>query len=222
VGTIAALDWADGEVASYHEKKLRDDQRSARSLLPSIKQLFDEAYWRATDVDVVCTTTGPGSFTGLRIGVVAAKTFAYATGAKLVGVHTLTAIAGEFETDSPRLWTVLDAQRQELFVAAFDMRRPLVEQTDPVTEILAVEVWLARLAPGDAVAGPPVAKLRERLPESVTICEAELWSPAAREVGTLAAEMFERGAAVDPLSLVPRYYRRSAAEEKQPQRGEGQ
>jgi tRNA threonylcarbamoyladenosine biosynthesis protein TsaB len=214
VGSIAVLECAGSYVETCRERTLPDDQRSARSLLPCVEQLLADVSWRPGNVELVCTTIGPGSFTGLRIGVVAAKTFAYATGAKLVGVHTLTALAKGCQTDGPRLWTVLDAQRQELFVAAFDTRRPLVDQVDPVTEILRVDAWLAQLAPGDAVAGPPVAKLRERLPEGVMACEAELWSPAARDVGALAAALFERGAAVDPLSLVPRYYRKSAAEEK--------
>jgi tRNA A37 threonylcarbamoyladenosine modification protein TsaB len=112
------------------------------------------------------------------------------------------------------LWTVLDAQRQELFAAAFDMRRPLAEQAEPVTEILPVDAWLERLRPGDAVAGPPLAKLRDRLPPGVAVMAPQVWSPAASNVGKLAMELFDRGGAVDPLSLVPRYYRKSAAEEK--------
>jgi tRNA A37 threonylcarbamoyladenosine modification protein TsaB len=130
-----------------------------------------------------------------------------------LGIHTLAAIAQGCQTEGARLWTVVDAQRQELFVAAFDVRRPLVEQAAPVTEILAVDTWLDRLASGDAVAGPPLTKLRGRLPEGVIACEAPV-SPAARDVGILAAELLDRGATVDPLSLVPRYYRKSAAEEK--------
>jgi hypothetical protein len=92
-----------------------------------------------------------------------------------------------------------------------------------------VDAWLAQLSAGDAVAGPPVAKLRDRIPASVLqIGDAERasWSPAAEDVGRLAAALHQRGVAVDPLALVPNYYRRSAAEENKssgslPLRGEG-
>lgn len=220
VGSIAALVVRAGDVVDSFERTLPDDQRSARSLLPAIEQVLVEASWRPAEVELVCTTMGPGSFTGLRIGVVAAKTFAYATGAKLVGVHTLAAIAQGCDASKARLWTVLDAQRRELFVAAFDLQRALVEQADPPTAILAVDAWLGRLAPGDAVAGPPLAKLRDRLPAGVLTCEEASWSPAARCVGVLGAELLARGGAVDPLALVPHYYRRSAAEEKHPAPGQ--
>ena len=102
--------------------------------------------WRAGDVELVCVAVGPGSFTGLRIGVVAAKTFAYAIGAEVVGVHTLAAIAesGARQHAAP-LWTVLDAQRQELFAAQFDRRGAMIDVER--AEILHHRSrWLARFA----------------------------------------------------------------------------
>ncbi len=179
---------------------------------------------------LVATTTGPGSFTGLRIGVVAAKTLAYATGARLVGVHTLAAIAAHqraagfipavrLEVTKARLWTVLDAQRGELFVACFEPGRQLADAPHPATEILSVDQWLARLAPGDFVAGPPLAKLAPRLPAGVRATNEAASPPSAAAVGRLAVELFHRGGAVDPLALVPNYYRKSAAEEKAKRHG---
>jgi tRNA threonylcarbamoyladenosine biosynthesis protein TsaB len=218
LGSVAIAEARGEEADVIAERRLPEGQRTARSLLPCIEALLDEHSWRPADVEMIAVTTGPGSFTGLRIGVVAAKTLAYATGAKLVGVHTLAAIAELVQTDSVapgrRLWTVLEAQRQELFVACFDLARPIVEQADAATEILGVDAWLARLQQGDAVAGPPLVKLSERLPPEVAAVDARLWSPSAAAAGRLGAALFERGATIDPLALVPNYYRKSAAEEK--------
>ena len=111
---------------------------------------------------------------------------------------------------------MLDAQRQELFAASFDPRRSIVDQAMPATEILGVDKWLARLSPGDAVAGPPLTKCRGRIPAGVAILDEANWTPAAAFTGQLAVELFQRGAAVDPLALVPQYFRKSAAEEKSP------
>ena len=78
--------------------------------------MLAQCQWEALSIDLVCVTTGPGSFTGLRIGVTTAKTFAYAAAAELVGTHTLAVLAAGVEQASGRLWAILDAQRQELFV----------------------------------------------------------------------------------------------------------
>lgn len=217
VGSIALLEARDGPANVLRQVWLPLGERTARSLLPSIDALLREFSWRPADLELIATTTGPGSFTGLRIGVVAAKTLAYATGAKLVGVHTLAAIAAGANAKAPRLWTVLDAQRQELFVASFVSRRPFVDQPNPMTKILGVDAWLDSLSPGDAVAGAPLAKCRDRIPAGVAVVDEAQWSPAAGSTGQLAAELFHRGASVDPLALVPQYFRKSAAEEKSPQ-----
>ncbi|MBA3482986.1 MAG: tRNA (adenosine(37)-N6)-threonylcarbamoyltransferase complex dimerization subunit type 1 TsaB [Pirellulales bacterium] len=214
LGSVALLEIEGDRTIVAAERRTPDGERTARSLLPAIQELLREHAWRPADVNLVCVTTGPGSFTGLRIGVVAAKTFAYAIGARLVGVHTLAAMAAGVETRGPeRLWTVLDAQRQELFVASFG-GRPLIDQAAPETEILPVADWFARLALGDLVAGPPLAKCRDQLPAGVIVADERFWEPSALPVGRLGYELFKRGGDMNPLELVPHYYRKSAAEEK--------
>jgi tRNA threonylcarbamoyladenosine biosynthesis protein TsaB len=214
VGSIAALEVSRGQSAAIDERWLPPDQRTARSLLPTIHSLLSDHAWRPGELDMVCTTTGPGSFTGLRIGVVAAKTLCYATGAALVGVHTLSAIASAVDAGRRRLWTVLDAQRKELFVACFEPGLSIVDQAAPPTQVLGVDDWLARLAAGDAVAGPPLARLRHRIVQGVQVIDEQRWTPTAAAAGRLAIELLARGSSIDPLMLVPRYYRKSAAEEK--------
>jgi tRNA threonylcarbamoyl adenosine modification protein YeaZ len=122
LGSVALLETAGDQVSSVVERPTPADQRTARSLLPTAHALLQQAGWTPRDIELVAVTTGPGSFTGLRIGVVAAKTFAYAVGAKLVGVHTLAAMAEPIAKRTSRLWAILDAQRQELFAACFDPR----------------------------------------------------------------------------------------------------
>jgi tRNA threonylcarbamoyladenosine biosynthesis protein TsaB len=211
---VALLDRSGGAATPLVQRALPEGQRSAKSLLPCVADALREASWRPTDLDLIAVTTGPGSFTGLRIGVVAAKTLAYATGAKLVGVHTLAAIAAGVQCEASRLWVLLDAQRQEFFAACFDLRRPLDQQLDLETHILGFEQWLALVKTGDAVAGPPVAKMRERMPAELTIADTPQTSPHAADVGGLAIAHFDAGETVDPLALTPRYFRKSAAEEK--------
>jgi tRNA threonylcarbamoyladenosine biosynthesis protein TsaB len=111
-GSLALAE--DGQVVA--DRTLSPPQRTAQSLAPAIEQLVAEVGWSIRDLSVVAVTVGPGSFTGLRVGVVTAKTLAYALGAQVVGVNTLEVIAARI-SNQPQLVTVLDAQRQELFVA---------------------------------------------------------------------------------------------------------
>src|SRR5687768_6416743 len=94
-GSVAAL---IGQVVPVRtrvigQQALDDHQRNAQSLAPAIRSLLDVAGWRPADVQLVAVTAGPGSFTGLRVGVTTAKVFAYATSAAVLGVDTLEVIA---------------------------------------------------------------------------------------------------------------------------------
>ncbi len=210
-GSLATLEGNASEVNLLAERLLPHHQRSAQTLLPELSHLCSECDWQPTQIELISVTIGPGSFTGLRIGVTAAKALAFAVGAKLVGVHTLTALAASVANSAGRLWTVLDAQRQELFVASF-MGEEL--PPTPETQILSIEDWIAKLKPGDSVVGPPLARIGDRIPSEIHVVEENLWQPQARYVGKVGYDLFCSGIEMDLMQLVPNYYRKSAAEEK--------
>ena len=214
LGSVALLETAEGKLVSSIERETPADQRTARSLLPTTHRLLSDHGWRPADVELIAVTTGPGSFTGLRIGVVAAKTFAYAVGAKLVGVHTLAALAEPLESRASRVWTILDAQRQELFVANLPADASDDFRLEPTTSIMAIDDWFRSLQSNDVVTGPPLQKLRSLIPAGVVIAPEEAWRPSAEAVGRLGLLKFDRGELISPLELVPDYFRKSAAEEK--------
>ena len=88
-GSVAVS--ADGKVLFY--QKLPDGQRSAQSLVPAIQTTLQQVDWSVMSLDAVTVALGPGSFTGLRVGLATSRMLAYAVGAKLLGVNTLQAIA---------------------------------------------------------------------------------------------------------------------------------
>jgi tRNA threonylcarbamoyladenosine biosynthesis protein TsaB len=214
VGSVAAFHSQGDQATVLAASTLPADQRSAQSLLPTISALLQTLDWRADELDFVCTSTGPGSFTGLRLGVTVAKTLAYATGAQLVGVNTLAALAVALGDVSQPVWSILDAQRQELFAAHFPPGW-LHEADFPIqTSILTGDDWLGGLRAGDLVIGPPLEKLMNRLPDGVAMADSMLWQPAAEAVARLGLRDLRRGLVIDPVQLVPHYFRLSAAEEK--------
>jgi tRNA threonylcarbamoyladenosine biosynthesis protein TsaB len=213
-GSVAALDGEASEARLVRQTVLGGDQRTAQALAPAIRDLLKNVGWSPKTIELVAVTVGPGSFTGLRIGVTTAKTLAYATEAQVIGVNTLVALAAQAPPSSGPLWTILDAQRQELFAARFfpvDGNQP---STPCETVIVSQDAWLANLQPGDRVIGPALQRLAQRLPSGVIVIPEEHWQLMAAAVGQVAWKEHQAGQRDDIWKLAPHYYRPSYAEEK--------
>jgi tRNA threonylcarbamoyladenosine biosynthesis protein TsaB len=213
-GSIAALHGGTGEDQLLRQTVLGGDQRTAQALAPALRELLAEVGWAPQSTDLVAVAVGPGSFTGLRIGVTTAKTLAYAAGAELIGVNTLLALAAQAPVSPGPLRAVLDAQRRELFAAQFDADSLTTSATDCETTIIAQEAWLAGLQAGERVAGPPLRRLASQLPPGVKVVPEEFWQPMAEAVGHVAWRAYQAGQRDDLWKLAPNYYRPSYAEEK--------
>jgi tRNA threonylcarbamoyladenosine biosynthesis protein TsaB len=214
-GSVALLEATTGPARLIVEASVPTGQRTAKSLAPITERLLQQAGWPTGSIELVAVPIGPGSFTGLRIGVTMAKTFAYAIGAQVIGVNTLEVIACQAPPDVAPLWTVMDAQRQELFTAMFVMPEPaqplkIVSETQIITQA----TWFGALNPSDRVSGPGLQRLLTPLPTDVAKVDETYWQPQAPTVGQLAWQQYEQGRRDDLWKLVPIYYRQSAAEEK--------
>jgi tRNA threonylcarbamoyladenosine biosynthesis protein TsaB len=210
IGSVAAADGAN----LLAELDLGHTHRSAQSLAPAMVALLKQVGWLPDDVQLVAVSVGPGSFTGLRVGVTTAKVFAYSVGAEVMGVDTLETIAAASPDDVGEVSAVIDAQRGQLAERQFTRRpdgrfEPLAPQ-----RLVDVEAWLKELPPGLAVSGPVLIKLADRLPSHVRALDPRCWPPRAAVVARLAARDYALGRRDDLWRLVPHYCRRSAAEEK--------
>jgi tRNA threonylcarbamoyladenosine biosynthesis protein TsaB len=217
-GSLAALT-ADGDNAILLQQvDLSGKERTAQVLAPKLQRLIAELGWLPQSIELIAVTNGPGSFTGLRLGVTTAKVFAYAASAEIIAVNTLAVIASQAPQSPAPVWAVLDAQRQEVFAARFTIADDNRLHTNVPTQIVSQDRWLAELLPGDRVTGPALKRLAGRLPSSVASAPTELWQPTAAAVGHLAWQTFRDGHRDDVWMLAPAYYRPSAAEEKEDSR----
>ena len=113
----------DGEVLA----ELHSDQPNAHSSrLPLfVEQLFEQCHITPKQLDAVCVSSGPGSYTGLRIGVSSAKGFCYALSIPLLSVPTLQGMAAQYYTQHPdyhgMVCPMIDARRMECYTAFFEM-----------------------------------------------------------------------------------------------------
>jgi tRNA threonylcarbamoyladenosine biosynthesis protein TsaB len=189
----------------------------SRALIPMIQTGVAQAGWRPEQLNLIAVSAGPGAFTGLRIGITAAKTIAYALHCPLVACHSLgvLAAAAAQAEDWPldlQLCPVIPAERGEMFVSTLRFARPWQpEFVKPIS--VALPASISESLPRDAVlTGPGLS----RWPNACALRKADsnVWDPSAEILGHLAREKFRRGETDDPFHLVPHYHRPSYAEEK--------
>jgi tRNA threonylcarbamoyladenosine biosynthesis protein TsaB len=216
-GSVAAS--VDGKVLA--ELQLDPQQRSAQSLAPAIQSLLEQVGWQPREIQLVAVTIGPGSFTGLRVGVATAKVLAYSVGAEVLGIGTLETIAAATPNEVEAVSVAVDAQRGDVIAQPF--RRGAEGELEAVGDQLLMPLgeWLARLAPGFSVSGPVLKKWADPLPRGVTMLDRERWRPMAANVARLAYRDYLAGRRDDLWNLLPLYSRPSAAEEKWTKRPSG-
>ena len=210
-GSVAV--WDSANPAPPSEISLPQGAQTAESLIVIIDQVISKCGWSTGELDLICVTQGPGSFTGLRIGCVTAKVLAFAVDAKIVGVNTLDVLAENSSAGQP-LWCVIDAGRGQCFVACYSIDASGHRQVSVEPQLMATETWLSRLTPNDRVTGPLLSTLGELLPAGVEPLSSESWMPRAEFVARIGARNFEHGHTANLWDFSPNYFRLSAAEEK--------
>ena len=189
-------------------------RRHAQTLVIQIRDMFNRLGLRFSMLDAVAVSVGPGSFTGLRVGVVCAKTLAYATGCRLAAVDTLEAIAANSPPEVASVNVIDDAQRGDIFVATYHRSSDVGWLRNAPPAIFRADAWLASLTEGEIVSGPGLANYCDSAGRIWRCLPETLWTPRARTVATIGALQIERGLSADCAALEPFYVRRSAAEEK--------
>ncbi len=198
------------------EHQLDPLQRTARSLAPAIKNLLLDVGWSIMDVALVAVTQGPGSFTGLRIGVTTAKALGYATGAGVMGLNTLEVMAARLLLGTSSKNTavphdiVLDAHRNQLFTARYRRQETRLLRELP-TRIVDREAWQQE----HPLVTDKILEQPESFPTAAMVGQLAAWRSAHPDQWPDDDMTWaEAGDTRELMAMVPRYYRQSAAEEK--------
>ena len=180
----------------------------SENLLPQIEEVLRIA--NVEKVDAVAVSIGPGSFTGLRIGLAAAKALAYAWQIKIIGVPTLHAMAAHFPKSSAMILPLIDAQKNSAYVQPFKNLQPIEEITvRSITEILDA----ARQSDDEIILCGDVLHKIKTLPDNVTFAPINLRMPRAVNVALCGKILIDEGKIGNVMNLEPLYLRRSEAEE---------
>jgi len=191
-----------------------DGRRHAQTLVSDADQLMSEFQLQPRDVDCVAVSIGPGSFTGLRVGVVFAKTFGWLNKCPIVAVPTFNVIAAQVTTaDIGHIGVIADAQRGELFLAEFTRECDQTSASSEVT-IVSIDEVQSRLTEYSVLTGPGLARYAGEFDGFCRLADESEWYPTAASIAMLGKKAFDTGNIADPWKLEPFYLRRSAAEEK--------
>jgi tRNA threonylcarbamoyladenosine biosynthesis protein TsaB len=205
----------DGEVAAERSQVTKGNH--AVFLLPLIDEVLRAADCSLKTVDAVAVSTGPGSFTGLRVGLSVAKGIARATGTRLLAVPTLEALARTVVDQHGVVCALLDARRGELYTACFESSASGWRRLSP-DALVTSEALAATLPTPCTVVGDGVVSygdfLHTRFGSTVRLLPFETHGPRGGAVAALGLERWQRGLDDDLVGIEPTYIRPSEAELK--------
>jgi tRNA threonylcarbamoyladenosine biosynthesis protein TsaB len=199
------------------EITLQTKKTHSELLMPHIAKLIDMAEVAKSDIKAVAVSIGPGSFTGLRIGLSTAKTLAYALHIPLVGVPTLAAMAYGCPVPGVILAPMLDAQKGNVYQALFEWQEGELREIQPAV-VMKVDTALEQLCQYDRpvmLLGEAAVMYREEIKRSgknLILAESHVIIQRASSVAGLGFKLLEQGMEDDVMKLEPLYIRRSEAE----------
>jgi tRNA threonylcarbamoyladenosine biosynthesis protein TsaB len=216
IGSVALAE--DGRTLA--EETFPHGLEHAARIVPAIDSLCRKLGWSSTDLQEIYVSAGPGSFTGLRIGITLAKTLAFATGAKIVTVPSVWVLVENVPEDAKHAIVVLDAKRDQIFTASFTRDHEQWSLVEPaqllsLTEILAKSSRPVHLI-GEGI--PYHRKFIDPSDAGMILTDESTWRPRANVVARLGFEMARKGGFTDAMKLTPIYIRRPEAEEKYEQK----
>jgi tRNA threonylcarbamoyladenosine biosynthesis protein TsaB len=220
LGGIAIMD----ESVLIAESRLNVKSTHSERLMTEIEHCLKQSGVKISDIDVFAVATGPGSFTGLRIGLSTVKGFSYATGKPIVSVPTLEALAWNFPYSRYPVCTMLDARKKEVYAALFKWEGEnlirLTNETSAKPEEFVRDALRVTHDDKFIFAGEGAAlyrdKIIEALGEKAIFASPEKTVPSPANIAVLGLKKAKAGEFSEPVSLIPMYIRKSEAEVKWP------
>ncbi|RKY65697.1 MAG: tRNA (adenosine(37)-N6)-threonylcarbamoyltransferase complex dimerization subunit type 1 TsaB [Candidatus Latescibacterota bacterium] len=197
----------DGEVLAEVLLPLR--RKLTEELVPVIDWTLKRAGVKLGELDGVAVSIGPGSFTGLRVGMSTAKGLCFACGLPLVGVPTLKAMASRLALSQLPICPLLDARRNQIYSALYKFEGGSLKELSP-PRATSLEELLSSLERPVVFTGDAVGKFRRKIEElkcGATFAPPELSRPAASSVAALGSVALAEGETSDLSSLEPIYIR---------------
>lgn len=213
-GSVAVFDDSEGLIS---EITINVKIAHAERLMNSVDMLLKASAVSIKDIDAFAVSIGPGSFTGLRIGLSTAKGLAFATNKPLVPVETLDAFARTLPLCQHLICPMFDARKNEVYTALYRWQDSLCKKIIPETAINP-EDFLKKIKEPTVFLGDGTKIYKKLildiLKDNAKFAPESKMSPSASSVAEIAIEKLKNGITADTVSLTPFYIRKSEAEIK--------
>lgn len=211
VGTVALCE--DARMVAHYT--LNTGNTHSQTLLPMIESALSSAEWEINDLDLIAVSNGPGSFTGVRIGVATVKGLAFGKDIPCAGVSTLEALAYNLRYFNGILCPVMNARRAQVYNALFSCKNGVLTRLCPDRAIAIAELdaeLAAMQQPVYLVGDGYDITARGFAQTQITPVPEELRVQSGYSVAMCGLAAYERGEATDDTSLAVVYLRPSQAE----------
>lgn len=201
----------DKIIAEYYLNTGFTHSQTLMAMLESVLKISGKS---ADDIDLYAVNSGPGSFTGVRIGVSAVKGMAYAQNKLCVEVSTLASMAYNFLGNHAIICACMDARRRQVYHGLFRVDGDKIERLCE-DKAIAVEELLGSLPKDEEIilVGDGAELVYQSAEDpAIKLAPPNLRYQRASSVALAAVETYNRGKVVSPAALMPRYLRLSQAE----------
>ena len=199
------LGLSEGE--KVYEYRLEAGKKMSLLLASTIERALFALGWKAEDIDYFACGLGPGSFTGVRIGLATIKGLAWPRKKPVIGISTLDIIAKGVEAQGKTIFASVDAKRSLIYCSAYKNSGTGQKRIMPYN-LLTLDEFLKKLKPESIIAGDAGALYKEpilRKIKGAVISEKEYWYPKAGSIISLAREKISEKKYTDAFKVLPIY-----------------
>lgn len=194
----------DGKVYEYN---LEAGRQLSSLLSPTIKRLLEAVQIRASEIHYFACGLGPGSFTGLRIGLAYLKGLSWVTRRPLAGISTLDILASGIKDTDKTIIPIIDAKRDLVYCSAFKNKNGRLLKIKPYL-LLNKKELLATIKPNSIILGDAISLYREEILaqiKGVSLLDQDYWYPQAHNIISLAQQRIKDKKFDSPFRIKPIY-----------------
>lgn len=194
-----------------NQHRLESGRNHARDLAPAVTSLLTQQNWQPNQFSAVIVGRGPGSYTGLRVGIMSAKTIAYVTRCALYAIDSFAVLAQQMPSDCLQVEVIADAQKDAIYTQRFEQLNTHWHPLDAL-RIMPITEWLTSRDPKFWLTGPGLIKYGLRLPENAMKASSDLWAPRLDSLLQVALTQMQDRPPDDFFAIEPIYLQESSAE----------
>ncbi len=180
--------------------------KHSQNLVSTVQELLSRVKTDIIDIDIICIGIGPGSFTGLRVGISTVKGLSLVKNFNIIPLCSLSPVAYNALYFQGNIWVAVDAKKQSVYVRKFYSGGKGKIKTMTLPKLLRADHFLKILNKSELIIGDAISVYGKIFQDIAMICKNEnLWYPSITGLSIYAMEMVKRGRFISSDKILPRY-----------------